>query len=67
VRGELTPAQYRRLRCALALTFAIDAMVVLKDVCRIENDREALATLRWAALALLRAGLAEARAARRRR
>jgi len=66
VRRELTDAQWRRLRCALALTLSIDAMVVMKDVCRIENDKEALAVLRWAALALLRAGLAEARAGRRR-
>jgi hypothetical protein len=38
----------------------------MKDVCRLENDKEALAVLRWAALALLRAGLAEARPDRRR-
>ena len=61
-RRDLTAAQYRRLRAALALTLSIDALVVMKDVCRIDNDREALAVLRWAATALLRAGLAEARA-----
>lgn len=64
-RPGLTEAQYRRLRHALALTLAVDAMVVMKDVCRIENDKEALAVLRWAAVALLRAALAEAKAARR--
>lgn len=64
-RRELTDAQWRRLRYALSLTFAIDAMVVMKDVCRIESDKEALAVLRWAALALLRAGLAEAKATRK--
>ena len=31
----------------------------MKDVCRLDND-EALAVLRWAATALLRAALAEA-------
>lgn len=36
-------------------------MVVMKDVCRL-NDDEALAVLRWAATALLRAGLEEGRA-----
>jgi AcrR family transcriptional regulator len=59
VRGKLTDAQVRRLRSALALTLSIDAIVVMKDVCRIENDKEALEVLRWAAAALLRAGLAE--------
>jgi AcrR family transcriptional regulator len=59
-RRELSATQYRRLRAALALTLSIDAMVVMKDVCRIEGDKEALAVLRWAAVALLRAGLAEA-------
>lgn len=58
VRRDLTPAQWQRLRCALALTLSVDAMVVMKDVCRIENDKEALGVLRWAAIALLRAGLA---------
>lgn len=62
----------RRLQAALALTLGIDALVVMKDVCHLDDD-EALATLRWAAGALLRAGLEEAgaepppRAARRRR
>jgi hypothetical protein len=51
----------RRLRAALALTLGIDAFVVMKDVCRLDDD-EALATLRWAATALLRAGLDEERA-----
>jgi hypothetical protein len=60
-RRSLTGTQYRRVRAALALTLSIDAMVVMKDVCRIENDKEALAVLRWAAMALLRAGLAEAK------
>lgn len=67
VRRELTEAQYRRMRAALALTLSMEAMVVMKDVCRIEDDDEALDVLRWAATAMLRAGRAEARAARRRR
>ena len=66
VRRDFTPAQWRRLRCALALTLSMDAMVVMKDVCRLENDKEALEVLRWAAVALLRAGLAEARSGARR-
>jgi AcrR family transcriptional regulator len=65
VRHDLSEAQWRRLRCALALTLSIDAMVVMKDVCRIDNEKEALEILRWAASALLRAGLAGAKAKRR--
>lgn len=67
VRRDLSDAQWRRLRSALALTLSIDAMVVMKDVCRIENEKEALEVLRWAATALLRAGLAGAKSAKRRR
>jgi hypothetical protein len=38
----------------------MDGMVVTKDVCRLKGD-EAQDVLRWAGLAPLRAGLAEAR------
>jgi AcrR family transcriptional regulator len=65
VRGRLTAARYRRLRAALALTLSVEAMVVMKDVCRIEDDKASQEVLRWAATALLRAGLAEARRADR--
>jgi hypothetical protein len=55
-RRQLTRAQWRRLRAALALTLSIDALVVMKDVAQLD-DEEALEVLHWAALALLRAGL----------
>lgn len=55
VRRNLRPAQWRRLRSALALTLGIEALIVMKDVCKL-SDEEALATLEWTALALLRAG-----------
>ena len=58
---DLPEDQRRRLQAALALTLGIDALVVMKDVCRLDDD-EALATLEWAATALLRAGLDEGRA-----
>ena len=64
-QGRLSKAQMQRLRRALALVLSPDAMVVLKDVCRIESDVEGMAVLRWAASALLRAGLAEAKPAKR--
>ena len=48
-----------RLRAALALTLGGDSMVVMKDVCGLDDD-EALDVLRWTAVAILRAALAEA-------
>jgi AcrR family transcriptional regulator len=56
--GDLDEQRRHRLRAALALTLGIDSVVVMKDVCGLDDD-EALAVLRWAALALLRAGLAD--------
>jgi alkylhydroperoxidase family enzyme len=53
------PDERRRLLAsALALTLGPDSLVIMKDVCRLE-DAEAVAVLRWAAVALLRAGLDE--------
>jgi AcrR family transcriptional regulator len=48
----------QRLRAALALTLGGDSMVVMKDVCGLDDD-EALDVLRWTAAAILRAALAE--------
>ena len=56
-RKKMPPAQWRRLRAALALVLGIEAVVVLKDVCGIADDDEALDVLRWAASALLRAAV----------
>jgi AcrR family transcriptional regulator len=67
VRPDLTDKQYRHLRAALALTLSIEAVVVMRDVCRIDDDTEAASVLEWAAVALLRAGLGKARARKRRR
>ena len=53
---ELPEEQKHRLRAALALTIGIDSVVIMKDVCGLADD-EALAVLRWAATALLHAGL----------
>src|SRR5215471_10101686 len=54
--ADLPDQQRQRLRAALALTVGIDSIVIMKDVCQLDND-EALATLRWAALALLEQSL----------
>jgi AcrR family transcriptional regulator len=59
-RGHLSEPQWRRLRAALALTLSTEALIVMKDVCRFEDEEEALGVLAWAASALLRAGLDEA-------
>lgn len=59
VRRGMPEPDWRRLRAALSLTLGSEALVVMKDVCRLE-DKEALSVLRWAAVALLRAGLEEA-------
>jgi hypothetical protein len=58
--SELSAEQRRRLQSALALTLGMDSLVVMKDACKLADD-EALAVLRWTAVALLRAGIAEAR------
>jgi AcrR family transcriptional regulator len=52
----LTDKQRDRLRSALALTLDIESIVVMKDVCALD-DADALAVLRWAATTLLRAAL----------
>jgi hypothetical protein len=52
----LTDDRRKRLKAALALTLSIDAVVIMKDVCLLD-DEEALDVLRWAARALLSAGL----------
>ena len=59
VRRGMPARDWRRLRAAISLTLGSEALVVMKDVCRL-GDEEALAVLRWAAVALLRAGLDEA-------
>ena len=57
VKKKLSRPEWNRLRAALALTLSVDALVVMKDVAQLD-DEDALATLRWAALALVRQGLA---------
>jgi hypothetical protein len=63
-RRGTSKQQWRRLLAALALTGGTDAMVIMKDVCRLD-EKEAQDVLLWAARALLRAGLEESRAAAR--
>ncbi len=58
---EKDPVTFRRLVAALSLCMGIEALVVLKDVCGLEAE-EAVEVSRWAAQALLQAGLREATA-----
>lgn len=55
----LSPEQSTRLVHALSLTFGIEAMIVLKDICGLD-DREARDVAIWSAQALLQAALREA-------
>lgn len=59
LRTQLSEPRWRRLRAALALTMGPEALVVMKDVCRLSED-EAVEVLRWTGLAVLQAGLKEA-------
>jgi AcrR family transcriptional regulator len=56
--ADISDEKRRLLQAALALTVGIDSIVIMKDVCQLD-DEEALAVLRWAAGVLLRAGLEE--------
>ena len=55
---DLPDERKNRLQAALALTLGGEALVVMKDVCHLDQE-EALDVLRWAAQAILRAGLAD--------
>ena len=55
LRGTVPDAELRRLEAACLVT-GMEAMVVTRDIRQLEPD-EALAVTRWAARALLRAGL----------
>lgn len=61
LRSELTSEQLGRLNAALGMVIGTEALVVLRDVYEMEPD-EARALMRWAAAALLDAGLREIRA-----
>ncbi len=54
---QLSEAGRKRLRCALALTLGTEALIAMKDSARLDDDDEIVATLEWAAGALLRAAL----------
>jgi AcrR family transcriptional regulator len=53
---DLPSGHKERLKSALALTLGIESIIIMKDVCRLDND-QALAILRWAAKTLLNAAV----------
>jgi hypothetical protein len=55
---DVPVARLVRLRAALALTVGADSLVILKDVVGLDHT-EASDVLKWAAAALLRAGLVD--------
>ncbi len=57
VRNQLTPGEYERLVHAMAVVIGIEARIVLRDICGLD-DTQILETERWAAHALLAAALA---------
>jgi AcrR family transcriptional regulator len=59
LRDVLGPTQFERLVHAMAVVVGIEARIVLKDICGL-NDHEVLETERWAAQALLAAASREA-------
>jgi AcrR family transcriptional regulator len=54
---RLSETGRQRLRCALALTLGTEALIAMKDSAGLDDDEEIVATLEWAAGALLRAAL----------
>jgi AcrR family transcriptional regulator len=61
LKGELTKAQFARLARALSLTYGLEALIVLKDIWGL-GEKEVQSVARWAARALVRMALLEAKA-----
>jgi AcrR family transcriptional regulator len=57
LRNQLAPGEYERLVHAMAVVIGIEARIVLRDICGLD-DAQILETERWAAHALLAATLA---------
>ena len=66
LRKDLKPVDYDRLVHAIAVVIGIEARIVLRDICGLD-DRTIVETERWAAHALLTAALQQRRPAPHRR
>lgn len=60
LKGELSKGQFSRLAKALSLTYGIEVLLVLKDIWGM-GEKEIQSVARWAARALVRMALLEAR------
>lgn len=60
LRPKLSARAWKRLINALAVVYGIEPMIVLKDICGV-NDRETKAVVRWMMDALIDAVLREPR------
>jgi AcrR family transcriptional regulator len=58
LRDQLAPTAYERLTHAVAVVIGIEARIVLRDICGLD-DATILDTERWAAHALVRAALSQ--------
>jgi AcrR family transcriptional regulator len=58
IRKQLGPRTHRRLVRAIAAAIGVEVLVWMTDVAKMSRD-EAVATMRWSALALLRATIDE--------
>jgi AcrR family transcriptional regulator len=57
IRDQLGETAWKRLVAGLTLTLGTEAVICMKDVAGLDNNDEIVATLRWAAGALLQAAL----------
>jgi AcrR family transcriptional regulator len=66
LKKTLPRRQFQRLAQALSLTYGLEALIILQDLWGLE-PREVQNVTQWAAAALVRAALSEARATQRQR
>lgn len=62
-RTKLRKPEWKKLQAAIALTVGADAMVIMKDVCKLD-EAEAKEILLWTAKVILRAGLMDMKASK---
>ena len=60
IRDQLDKTTWERLVAGLTLTLGTEALICMKDVAGLDRDDDIVATLRWAAGALLQAALHDA-------
>lgn len=65
LRDRMTEREWERLRRSLSLTIGIDSIVILKDVCGLEDEDEIVDLLRWTARVIFDRALEESTAGER--